>query len=97
MAFKQPPPPENAFSLAPSSVRQHLRENKYYGGTAGFCQGYVQANLVVVPEDLADLFEEFCARNSGPLPLLFRSQPGEVGAPLLAKESDVRYGGWDNL
>ena len=91
MASKHPPPPENAPSLAPSVVRQYLRENRYYGDTAGFCRGYVQANLTVVPEELADLFEEFCVCNSGPLPLLFRSQPGEVGAPPLAKESDVRY------
>lgn len=90
MAFKQPPPPENASSLAPSVVREYLRENRYYGGTEGFCLGRVQTNLTVVPEKLADVFEEFCTRNSGPMPLLYRSQPGEVRAPQLAEESDVR-------
>lgn len=82
--------PENASSLSPSAARDIFRINKYYGTTSGFCRGYVQANLAVVPASCADEFEEFCRRNCGPLPLLYRSKPGERTAPPLADNSDVR-------
>ena len=85
------PPPENAATLRPSEARAVFRENRYYGSTTGFCRGYLQANVVVFPEQLADEFEEFCRRNRAPLPLLYRSKPGEVGAPPLAEDSDIRY------
>ena len=85
------PPPENAATLLPSEARALFRLNRYYGATTGFCRGYLQANVVVFPEPLADDFEEFCRRNRAPLPLLYRSKPGEVGAPPLAEDSDIRY------
>ncbi|KAJ8291186.1 hypothetical protein GJAV_G00022390 [Gymnothorax javanicus] len=52
--------------------------------------GFQQANLVILHKSLADDFEEFCHANSGPLPLLYRSQPGEWACPPLAKDSDIR-------
>lgn len=84
------PPPENAASLAPSEARQLFRLNRYYGPTSGFCLGYLQANMAVLPEELADDFEEFCRKNYGPFPLICRSAAGEIGAPPLAKDSDIR-------
>lgn len=39
---------------------------------------------------MADDFERLCINNSSPFPLLYRSRPGEVSAPPLASESDVR-------
>ena len=84
------PPPENAAALLPSEARQLFRQNGFDGLTSGFCAGYMQANIVVLPRELADDFEQFCRRNSAPLPLLYRSKPGEVGAPPLAKDSDIR-------
>ena len=84
------PPPENAATLHPLEARAIFRQNRYYGPTTGFCLGYLQANVAVFPEELADDFEEFCRRNRAPLPLLYRSKPGEVGAPHLAKNSDIR-------
>lgn len=89
-AFKQPPPPDNASSLSPSEARDIFRLNKYYGNSAGFCMGYVQANVVVVPASEAKDFKEFCDRNSAAFPVLYVSQAGETGAPPLAKDSDVR-------
>lgn len=82
--------PENASSLSPKEARELFRANKYYGSTSGFCLGYVQTNLTVLPARDADDFEEFCKRNSAPLPLLYRSLPGELVAPPLAENSDVR-------
>ena len=94
MDYKHPAPPENAANLSPAEARAVFRRNGYYGSTTGFSLGHGQANLAVIPQEMAADFEEFCKRNAAPLPLLYRSQPGEVGAPPLAADSDVRY---DNL
>ena len=81
---------EAAANLRPPEFRSIVRRNEYHGQTSGFCAGYVQANLVVLPASLADDFEEFCRRNSAPLPLLYRSEPGDSAAPPLAENSDVK-------
>lgn len=90
MEYKTFPPPENASSLPPAEARALFRQNGYYGTTAGFCFGYSQANLLVLPESLADDFERFCKVNSAPFPLLYRSKVGDCSAPPLAKDSDVK-------
>ncbi|KAM4540716.1 D-glutamate cyclase, mitochondrial isoform 2-T2 [Fundulus diaphanus] len=53
-------------------------------------KGYQQANVVVLPNHLADDFEGFCHSNPAPLPLLYRSQPGETSCDPLAKNADIR-------
>lgn len=53
--------------------------------------GYQQANVIMLPKNLADDFEEFCCKNPAPLPLLYRSQSGEASCPPLAKHADIRY------
>ncbi len=87
---KYPAAPKNAATLSPQAARELFRENRYHSSTTGFCSGYLQANVVVFPKELADDFEEFCRKNFGPLPLLYRSKSGEVEAPLLAMESVIR-------
>ena len=82
--------PEKANELSPMESRELFRANKYYGPSSGFSMGYVQANLAIVPSSLADVFEEFCKRNCAALPVLYRSENGELGAPPLAKDSNVR-------
>lgn len=52
--------------------------------------GYQQANVVSLPNHLADDFEAFCHSNPAPLPLLYRSQSGETSCPPLAKHADIR-------
>jgi uncharacterized protein YcsI (UPF0317 family) len=39
--------------------------------------GYLQGNLVILPEDVADEFEGFCRANSRSLPFIERSQAGK--------------------
>ena len=85
-----PSPLKDATHLSPAEARAVFRRKKYIGLTSGFCPGYEQANVAVVPEDMAADFEEYCRLNEAPLPLLFRSQPGELGAPPLATDSDIR-------
>ena len=83
--------PQNAATLLPKQARQDIfRSNRYYGPTCGFCLGYVQANLVVLPAQFADEFEEFCNKNSSALPLLYRSKAGELTASPLADNSNIR-------
>ena len=34
----------------PKEIRQAIRQGRYTGGTAGLAPGYVQANLVILPQ-----------------------------------------------
>ena len=77
----------------PSQARYQFRTNPDLEGssTAGYCMGYLQANLAILPSSLADEFEKFCELNKAPCPLLYKSKRGELSAGILAEESDVRY------
>ena len=88
--YKLIPPPDNASSMPPSDARAFFRKKGYHGCTAEFCSGYARANVVILHKEISDDFETFCERNSGPLPLLYRSEPGEVGASCLATDSNIR-------
>ena len=52
--------------------------------------GYVQANLVVVPRELAFDFLLFCQRNPKPCPLLDVTDPGSVEPAHVAPGADLR-------
>lgn len=62
----------NALS-APQVVRQASRLQQLQGPTAGFANGYVQANLAVLPKAMAADFFQFCSVNPKPCPLLHHS------------------------
>ena len=71
-------------------VRRRCRDGTLSTHTSGMVSGYLQANVIMIPAQLAEDFDRFCEVNYGPLPLLYKSRPGETGAPLLAEDSDVR-------
>ena len=71
-------------------IRKEIRAGRHNTVTAGMAAGHVQANLVVLPADWADEFEEFCTANAKACPLLSRSRPGEPRFPDLADDLDVR-------
>ena len=77
----------------PSIARHEFRTNPALKGvtTAGFCMGYLQTTVVILPSALANDFEQFCEFNSVACPLLYRSERGEVSAGPLAPASDIRY------
>ena len=50
-------------NASPSEVRKLIREGKIVKPTSGMCAGYAQANLVVLPKDLAYDFLLFAQRN----------------------------------
>jgi uncharacterized protein YcsI (UPF0317 family) len=56
--------------------------------TAGWCDGWTQANLIALPRDLAFDFLLFAQRNPRPCPVLDVLEAGAVSGPLL--DGDVR-------
>jgi uncharacterized protein YcsI (UPF0317 family) len=73
-----------------AAVRLRARRGELTGATPGLALGYVQANLVVVPRDLAFDFLLFCHRNPKPCPLLDVTEPGSAEPKLVAPGADLR-------
>src|SRR5437870_9775649 len=73
-----------------AELRLQARQGKLDGPTPGLALGYVQANLVVVPRDLAFDFLLFCQRNPKPCPLLDVTDPGSAAPRLVAPDADLR-------
>src|ERR1700741_4231306 len=71
-------------------VRRQARCGHLTGPTAGLALGYVQANLVVVPRELAFDFLLFCHRNPKPCPLLDVTEPGSAEPRQVAPGADLR-------
>lgn len=63
--------------MKPADVRRLIREGVIDFPTAGMCRGYAQANLVILPPEYADDFEEYTQRNPFPCPVLeiIRGEP----------------------
>lgn len=68
-----------------AAVRDACRSGVHVGTTAGLAHGYVQANLVIVPEMYADAFREYCRCNPRPCPLLEELPPGQRITRVLAR------------
>jgi len=80
----------SASHLDPHEVRAHIRAGAWRGVTTGACLGHVQANLVVLPEDMADEFAALCSANPRPLPLLERTRSGEADNLQVAAGANLR-------
>ena len=84
---------------SPQDVRRMIREGKWDRPTSGMCAGHVQANLVVLPKDLAYDFLVFAQRNPKPCPILDVTEPGDTEPRLVAPGANVatdipRYRVW---
>ncbi|XP_070835182.1 D-glutamate cyclase, mitochondrial isoform X2 [Chaetodon trifascialis] len=78
-------------TLNPAELRLLIRqEDPRIRTTTGLAKGYQQANVVILPNHLANDFEAFCRNNPAPLPLLYRSQSGETSCVPLAEHADIR-------
>lgn len=71
-------------------LRAAVRSGGFRGQTAGQAPGFVQTNVVIVPEQFADDFEQFCRLNSQACPLVTRSTPGDPTLAQAAAEADIR-------
>lgn len=74
---------------SPSDLRRLIRSGHRPKPTTGLAPGYVQANLVMLPQEEAFHFLLFCVRNPKPCPVLDVLDPGRT-APRIAPEADVR-------
>ncbi len=82
--------PPGSHSLTGADVRRLARSGELTGPTHGLAPGFVQANLVVVPRDLAFDFLLFCQRNPKPCPLLAVTEPGSPEPRFVAPGADLR-------
>ena len=77
--------PEN-----PADLRRMMRDGDLVQPTSGMAPGHVQANLAILPRDLAFDFLLFCQRNPRPCPLLEVVEAGEVEPREFAPGADIR-------
>jgi uncharacterized protein YcsI (UPF0317 family) len=77
-------------ALRGRDIRAQARSGLLSGPTCGLAPGYLQANLVIVPEKLAGDFLRFCHRNPKPCPLLDVTEPGCWEPRQVAPGADVR-------
>src|SRR5262245_2540861 len=73
-----------------ADIRWRARSGHLTTPTPGLALGFVQANLVCVPRDLAFDFLLFCRRNPKPCPLLDVTDPGDPEPKSVAPGADVR-------
>ncbi|MBI2081893.1 MAG: putative hydro-lyase [candidate division NC10 bacterium] len=77
-------------SAHPKELRERIRRGEWRRPTAGCASGYVQANLVILPRDLAYDFLLFTHRNPKPCPLLEVTDPGSREPVRVAPGADLR-------
>jgi uncharacterized protein YcsI (UPF0317 family) len=70
--------------------RDRVRAGAWQTSTSGQCPGFAQANLVLVPRDLAFDFLLFCQRNPKPCPILEVTAPGDPILKEIAPGADLR-------
>jgi uncharacterized protein YcsI (UPF0317 family) len=73
-----------------AEVRALCRSGRWDGPTADAAHGYVQANLVILPEEAAGGFVDFCTLNPKPCPVLETTPPGDPQPKRTAPGADLR-------
>ncbi|HLJ11846.1 MAG TPA: putative hydro-lyase [Planctomycetaceae bacterium] len=76
--------------LTAQQTRLACRSGEFNQQTSGLASGFAQANLVVLPHELAADFLLFCQRNPKPCPLLDVTEPGDPIPRRAAPEADLR-------
>ncbi|EKU49042.1 putative hydro-lyase [Staphylococcus massiliensis] len=75
---------------APKEIRELIRSNQLRQHTSGMADGFIQANVVILPEKYAYDFLKFCLRNPKTCPLIDVSETGETSFPIYGKDADIR-------
>jgi uncharacterized protein YcsI (UPF0317 family) len=73
----------------PGDLRALCRTGEFAGQTAGAADGFVQANLAILPREFAFEFLLFCQRNPRPCPLVEVLEAG-LTEPRCASGADLR-------
>ena len=76
-------------AATPAEVRALIRTGQLTAPTTGYCDGYAQGNLVVLPKALAWDFLLFCQRNPKACPLLEVADAGQRSFSQFAPGSDI--------
>jgi uncharacterized protein YcsI (UPF0317 family) len=84
---------------AAKQARNRIRRGEWASHTSGLAEGYVQGNIVILPEVQANDFLRYCQRNPKPCPLLAVGEPGQASLPTLGYDIDIctdvpRYRVW---
>lgn len=77
-------------SATPAEARNVFAQQRYESATNGCCDGYLQANVVILEKRHASDFLRFCTLNSRPAPLLEMLSPGNPYTSILAHKADIR-------
>jgi uncharacterized protein YcsI (UPF0317 family) len=88
-----PKPPlqrEDLEHASPAEVRLAIREGRWTGNTKRLALGRHQANVTIVPKDVAFDFMRLCFRNPKALPLLDVTEPGDPVPRRAAPGADLR-------
>lgn len=70
--------------------RTRIRAREHVSHTAGLADGFVQANICILPKAWADEFLLYCQRNPKPCPLLSVADVGDPALPELGRDIDIR-------
>ncbi len=73
-----------------AEVRSLIRAGKFRRPTSGAAPEHVQANVAILPKEVAFDFLLFCQRNPKPCPVVEVIEPGQVEAKMSAPGSDIR-------
>ncbi len=76
--------------LSPAEARKLIRSQAWDKPTAGMANGYIQANLAILPKEMAFEFLLFCQRNPKSCPIIDVTEPGSPIPPLSAPDADLR-------
>lgn len=74
----------------PKELRAEIRAGRWRDTTSGQAPGFAQANLVVLPRELAFDFLVFCLRNPKPCPVIEVLEAGDPVPRMTAATADVR-------
>lgn len=80
---------EDLMDLTPQKIRSLTREGVWKGRSEGLAPSYIQANVTILPRDIAFDFLLFCQRNPKPCPLLEVTEPGSSVIHKMA-DADLR-------
>ena len=84
---------------SPQEARRLIRQGGWTGHTSGMADGYVQGNVVILPQAYAADFLLYCQRNPKPCPVLAVGEVGKASLPSMGADIDIctdvpRYRVW---
>jgi uncharacterized protein YcsI (UPF0317 family) len=80
----------NGRSRNAEQARAWIRAGEWTKPTAGLAPGFVQANLVILPQAFASDFASYCGVNPQALPLIEITDPGSPVPTATAASADLR-------